>query len=487
MKKDAWITTGITFVAFLIRLPFVSRYLYHWDSVNYALSLEHYDVRLHQPHPPGYFLYSMLGKLVNLIFQDANTSLVVISLIFGSLGIGALYLLGRHLVNRQVGIVAALLGMFSPLLWYESEVALNYTADFFFVSVLGLLFVKQWQGNRSLWFWSAVLLAVTGGIRVHDIVFLGPLWLLALVRLNWKKRILSLVVFGIVVLAWFIPMAALSGGLRGYIDAFLAGSGQIASEASFLVFDQLGLNLFRLGIYLVYGLLASLIPLAWGAWKFVSKLRDGIHQPLFLPVLLWLLPSVLFFIFIHIRQAGHVILLLPVLFVLAGWAVVSWTKQFHARQPIFWLVGGLCLLNVVFFMAAPKALFGSNRLPLQTPSRASLVQRDIFLKEHIQFITEHLDPGSTAVIAGGLNVRHPDYYLRNYQQTDLSYRLTGEWVSLVENVNALVLFDDQIFPEFTSANLETQKLADGSTIRILRWNANQQLWVSLSGLEIREK
>jgi len=277
------------------------------------------------------------------------------------------------------------------------------------------------------------------------------------------------------------------GALRGYVDAFLAGSGAITSEASFFVFDQLGLNLFRLGIYLVYGLLASLIPLAWGAWKFVGRLRNGIHQPLFLPVLLWLLPSVLFFIFIHIRQAGHVILLLPVLFVLAGWAVVSWTKQFHARQPLLWLVGGLCLLNVVFFMAAPKALFGSNRLPLQTPSRASLVQRDIFLKEHIQFITENLDPGTTAVIAGGLNIRHPDYYLRNYQQTDLSYRLTGEWVSLIENVNALVLFDDQIFPEFTSANLETHKFADGSTIRILRWNVNQQLWVSLSGLEIREK
>jgi hypothetical protein len=54
-------------------------------------------------------------------------------------------------------------------------------------------------------------------------------------------------------------------------------------------------------------------------------------------------------------------------------------------------------------------------------------------------------------------------------------------------VNSLVLFDDQIFPEFTSENLKTQKFADGSTIRILNWNANQQLWISLSGLEIREK
>lgn len=429
----------------------------------------------------------MLGKLVNLIFQDANTSLVTISIVFGSLGIGALYLLGKHLVNRWVGTIAALLGLFSPLLWFESEVALNYTADFFLVSVLGLLLINQWQGNRSLWLWSAVLLAITGGFRVHDIVFLGPIWLLALVRLNWKQRFFSLAAFGVVVLLWLIPMAALSGGLNGYIEAFLAESGAITSEASFLVFDQLGLNLFRLGIYLVYGLLAGLIPLAWGAWKFIRKLREGIRQPLFLPVLFWLLPSTLFFVFIHIRQAGHIILLLPVLFVLSGWAVVSMTKQFGNRRPMIWLVGGLCLINVIFFMAAPKAFFGSDRLPLQTPSRASLVQRDIFLEEHLLFIMDHFNPGSTAVIAGGLNIRHPDYYLRDYQRTDLSYRVTSEWIPLPENVNSIVLFDDLIFPDFTATNLEKKEFADGSTIRILQWDVNQQLWISLSGLEIREK
>ncbi len=56
MKKDTWIALLFSFLALLLRIPFMSRFLYHWDSVNYALSLERYDVRLHQPHPPGYFL-----------------------------------------------------------------------------------------------------------------------------------------------------------------------------------------------------------------------------------------------------------------------------------------------------------------------------------------------------------------------------------------------------------------------------------------------
>ena len=40
-------------LALITRLPCRSIILHHWDSVNFALALEHYDVRLHQPHPPG--------------------------------------------------------------------------------------------------------------------------------------------------------------------------------------------------------------------------------------------------------------------------------------------------------------------------------------------------------------------------------------------------------------------------------------------------
>ena len=130
MKKDFGIALGLSIIAFLMRLPFCSKYLQHWDSVNYALSLEHYDVRLHQPHPPGYFLYSFLGKLVNLLTQDANAALVTISLISGALGIGALYFLGLRITNRKTAIVIAVLGLTSPLHWFESDVALNLFSGF---------------------------------------------------------------------------------------------------------------------------------------------------------------------------------------------------------------------------------------------------------------------------------------------------------------------------------------------------------------------
>src|ERR1700722_1663574 len=54
--------------------------LYDLDSVNFALAMERFDPRVHQPHPPGYFLYVCLGRLLNSLVHDANLALVLLSI-----------------------------------------------------------------------------------------------------------------------------------------------------------------------------------------------------------------------------------------------------------------------------------------------------------------------------------------------------------------------------------------------------------------------
>src|SRR5580692_6139479 len=63
------------------RFVFRSHYLYDLDSVNFALAMRHFSPRVHQPHPPGYFLYICLGRLLDFICHDANLSLVVLSIL----------------------------------------------------------------------------------------------------------------------------------------------------------------------------------------------------------------------------------------------------------------------------------------------------------------------------------------------------------------------------------------------------------------------
>ena len=69
------------------RFVFRSHYLYDLDSVNFGLAIGRFDPRVYQPHPPGYFLYVCLGRVLNFLFHDANLALVVIS-ILASCGVG---------------------------------------------------------------------------------------------------------------------------------------------------------------------------------------------------------------------------------------------------------------------------------------------------------------------------------------------------------------------------------------------------------------
>jgi hypothetical protein len=47
------------------RWPLAPRYLYYFDSANFALSLEKFDPAIHQPQPPGYALFVGLIRLIH--------------------------------------------------------------------------------------------------------------------------------------------------------------------------------------------------------------------------------------------------------------------------------------------------------------------------------------------------------------------------------------------------------------------------------------
>src|SRR4030067_3107297 len=125
-KHDLLLPLSLFFITIITRIPWTSKLLYHWDSVQFALALKKYDITLHQPHPPGYFLYVMLGRLLNLFINDADTFFVSISLIFSGLAVAAIYHLGKEIFDKNIGVIAAAIALTSPNLWFHGEVALTY-------------------------------------------------------------------------------------------------------------------------------------------------------------------------------------------------------------------------------------------------------------------------------------------------------------------------------------------------------------------------
>src|SRR6266508_2594191 len=78
----------------LTRVPAMASYL-SIDNVNLALSLEKFDPRIHQPQPPGYPLFVLFGRMVNVFLRDAARSFAVIALVVSGLSLVAAYLLGK--------------------------------------------------------------------------------------------------------------------------------------------------------------------------------------------------------------------------------------------------------------------------------------------------------------------------------------------------------------------------------------------------------
>ena len=94
------------------RFAFRSRYLYDLDSVNFALGLGRFDPRTHQPHPPGYFLYVCLGRLLTCVVHDANLALVLLSVVAATASVILIYLLALDWFGRRAAGFAGLSSCF---------------------------------------------------------------------------------------------------------------------------------------------------------------------------------------------------------------------------------------------------------------------------------------------------------------------------------------------------------------------------------------
>ena len=224
-KDDWWIATAFFVVALALRVPFRSQFAYHWDSAEFALAISKYNVALSQPHAPGYFLYVMLGRMVNWFVGDPHTSLVWMSIVAGSGLITLLYVLGVEMFGRRVGLAAALFAMTSPQVWFHSCVALSYIVDGFLVC-LAVLCCWRAQRHGCRWVDTIMIggmLAVVGGVRPQTVPGLMPLAVYALWRAVDKRLSKLAVAFCICVvgtLAWLIPMLRMTGGCAVYTEVF---------------------------------------------------------------------------------------------------------------------------------------------------------------------------------------------------------------------------------------------------------------------------
>lgn len=337
----------------ITRFMFRSHYLYDLDSVNFALAMQRFDPRVHQPHPPGYFLYICAGRLLHILFHDANLALVVLS-ILASCGVAVVvYKMTLDWFGPTAAQFAGIFFLLSPLAWFHGIVALTYIVEAFFSGFLGYFCWRIYGGRAGFIVPAAIVLGVSAGVRPSSLVFLTPLFLFSLRSATPKGRWMGLTALVLTLTAWFVPMIAASGGLNAYFDALASLWRMVPSKGT--VFNSSPANSIAraftiLFIYFLSFGAASLAPLGALASTAPVDPRKKIFT------FVWIGPALCFFTFGYLKfvNSGYLLLLCaPACIWLGLWASEWYTTSTWRRSLKLTVMGVCAAVNVLIFVASP--------------------------------------------------------------------------------------------------------------------------------------
>ena len=488
----------------LTRLPFQSQYLYHWDSVNFALAIERFDLRSEQPHPPGYLLYVWLCRWLNRVMGDPQLTMVAISIVGSALAVAALYFLGSAMFSRKVGLIGAVFLMSSPLFWFYGEIALPHAFDAFFVILSAWLAYRVQEGEFRLWPVATMVLAMAGGLRPQTLVFLGPLLAFSLRKAGWKRILAAIGLGFLLCLLWFLPLIQSVGGLSNYLEV-LSRFG-LRFEQTTSIFQGAGAwgltrNLRKLMMYTLYGwglCMVFALPILW------NRIRSGewlISCEAFRFLLVWIGPSILFYSLVHMGQQGLVFVFLPALLLISAVGLdFLFSVQGRWASALLALV---LVANAGLFLFAPEYPLGNERLRIL--NRKALERTDREYGERFETIARRFPPGSTAILAA--DWRHAEYYLPEYvvlhfdigskweldegkpkvpPQSQLS-KLPGELGMQIESgaKGTLVIFDEELEDFNRSSDRKVEmRFPDGLKMDYLEIEADAPIIIDQNGFGV---
>ena len=337
----------------ITRWIFRSHFLYDLDSVNFALAMDRFDPRVHQPHPPGYFLYIVLGRLLNTVFHDASLALVVLSILASCGAVIVIYQMAKLWFGPTAALFAASLFLFSPLAWFHGTVALTYIVEGFFSGVSGYLCWRIYSGSQGFILPAAVVLGISAGMRPSSLLFLSPLFLFSLLKAPLKARWVGLAVLILTIAVWFVPMIAASGGFSAYFGALLSLWHMVPSKGT--IFNSSPANSIAraftiLFIYLLCFGPASVSPLGALGRKTPADPRKKTFT------LFWIVPALCFFTFGYLKfvNSGYLLVLsVPACLWLGLWSA-EWYEFSGCRRPWKIAVIAACAgTNVLIFLVSP--------------------------------------------------------------------------------------------------------------------------------------
>ena len=203
---------GGALIVLLVRIVTAPRTPWENDEFLFAAAVRKFEPVLYHPHPPGYPLFVLLGKVFAIVIHDPWRALVVLNIILAPIGFIALNrALRKWTDDEQVAVAASLMFFLSAAMLVHGPLALSDAAAMTFVC----LAFASLDRPRELGLWAAAAI----GTRPPLLVPIVPLLVVVLARMKTtRQRIVCVVTLGVVSLLWFLPLLITAGGWDSLVN-----------------------------------------------------------------------------------------------------------------------------------------------------------------------------------------------------------------------------------------------------------------------------
>ena len=303
------------------RWPLAPGQLFTFDDVNLAWAVGHYDIRMSQPHPPGYPLFVLEMRVLHwLRFRRAESILLVLALAGSVAAMVLLVFGGNRIMGGDAGFWAAWVMLLHPVFWHAGVTSALRVQLALVSLVVAACCRRAWEGEAEWVTPGAIVLAIGAGIRPETGPLLFPLWAVSAWRagVSWRHAARALAWMAGVVLVWLLPAMMASGGPVNFIRAnldYISDQASVSSGLFGATESRWLTTMWRLLVWVFCGVLA------WGmAAALAVRRKDGIgispERWAFLAV--WIVPSLAFSLAVHVEDPGQTLAVLPAVCLVGG-------------------------------------------------------------------------------------------------------------------------------------------------------------------------
>ncbi|MDP3940707.1 MAG: glycosyltransferase family 39 protein [bacterium] len=413
-KKDLLIGCVFFFVGIVSRFPFLERMQSHWDGPQYSIGVVRYMLSQETPAPPGYPLFIGIGRLMYEFSHDPHRAILLVSVLFSGLGAAIIYLAGRRLFNRPVGVIASLLFLSGPTFYFFGLTAYPYGVIPTIATALALSSYLSLQRKR-IGVILGVVFSLALGFRPQEFIMFTPLFLVGLYNLPRREKVFAIFSFTVTSLVWILPFLYVVGGVTSYINSFVAFSknGAIplpSPENSLSYLGRMGKGFFLTftlsGVFMLYFSMKLFLLKKGKGWLRKSILHKKVQL-----FFVWIVPSFLVNFLIRSDHAGYQMTYLSGCIILIAYSL--WVFFQKRRYLLASFVALIIAFNIWWFVRDRDPGMKNPYIPTSF-HYSEIRKNDTRLSAKVAYIREHFDPKSTLIVTSGQPWRPLMYYLRQY-------------------------------------------------------------------------